>query len=115
MKYIRSTDGRWPVAVLCRVMQVSEAGYYKYLKRPAGIDRHAPLLATIYEILKEDPENANYGVKRIFPALKINRGYGGGSYSTVLRICPRVIKQPLTQALNLPKTPEELPKNSRKL
>ena len=78
MKYIRSTDGRWPVAVLCRVMQVSEAGYYKYLKRPAGIDRHAPLLATIYEILKENPENANYGVKRIFPALKINRGYGGG-------------------------------------
>jgi hypothetical protein len=36
--------------------------------------------------LKEDEENANYGTKRIFKALVINKDYKG-SYSTVYRVC----------------------------
>ncbi len=86
MEYINLNSKKWPVCVLCRVMQVSEAGYYKYLKRPSKVDRHASLLAAIYEIFCEDEENANYGARRIFLALKINKGYKG-SYSTVLRVC----------------------------
>jgi transposase InsO family protein len=69
-------------------MQVSESGYYKYLKRPDKACRHANLLAKIYEVLNADPENANYGVRRIFMALVINKGYSG-SYSTVLRVCKK--------------------------
>ena len=86
MAYIKDRQGIWPVSWLCLAMGVSETGFYKYLKRPAKQDRHAHLLAQIYEVLKEDEENANYGVKRIFLALVINKSYQG-SYSTVLRVC----------------------------
>ncbi|WP_157677498.1 hypothetical protein [Dehalobacterium formicoaceticum] len=35
MKYIelRSQERKWSVAALCRVLQVSESGYYKYLRK----------------------------------------------------------------------------------
>ncbi len=49
---------------------MSEAGYYKYkraLKKPY---KYTDLLTTIHTLIKEDPENSNYGVKRIFEALK---------------------------------------------
>ncbi|WP_157677497.1 hypothetical protein [Dehalobacterium formicoaceticum] len=36
--------------------------------------------------MKEDPENANYGVKRIYQYLMNNKNYEG-SYSTIYRIC----------------------------
>lgn len=34
MKYIElcRQEEKWKVAVLCRVLQVSESGYYKYLR-----------------------------------------------------------------------------------
>jgi len=78
MKYIElcCQEGKWNVAALCRVLQVSESGYYKY----------ADLLKQIYELLKEDPENANYGVKRIYKYLRNYKAYKG-SYSTIYRIC----------------------------
>ena len=86
MAYIKDNQGRWPVSWLCETMGVSESGYYSYLKRPDRTYRHALLLAQIHEVLKEDEENVNYGVKRIYSALVLNRGYKG-SYSTVLRVC----------------------------
>jgi transposase InsO family protein len=86
MEYIRANSGKWPTSVLCRIMRVSQSGYYRYLRRPPKTDHHAVLLAQIYEILKEEPENANYGTRRIYQALVINKGYRG-SYSTVWRVC----------------------------
>ena len=71
---------------MCRVLKVSEAGYYKSLRSGNKPPKHAALLAQIHEILKEDPENWNYGVRRIYLALKLKYGYEG-SYSTVNRIC----------------------------
>ena len=71
---------------LCRVMSVSEAGYYKHLRKQPTPPKHAKLLAQIYEILNEEPENANYGVRRIYKALRLKKGYTG-SYSTVYRVC----------------------------
>lgn len=71
---------------MCRVLQVSESGYYKHKRNEIKPYKHAALLALIYKLLKEDPENANYGVGRIFLYLKNNCGYTG-SYSTIYRIC----------------------------
>jgi transposase InsO family protein len=67
-------------------MSVSEAGYYKHLRKRPSPPKHEKLLAQIYEILNEEPENANYGVRRLYKALRLKKGYKG-SYSTVYRIC----------------------------
>lgn len=74
------------MSLLCRVLGVSEAGYYKHLRCAAQPLRDATLLAQIHEILKQDPENANYGVRRIFLALRNQKGYTGG-YQRILRLC----------------------------
>lgn len=68
-------------------MKVSESGYYK-AQRPKAkkVSGREALLAQIYEILHEDIENANYGVRRIYLALKTQKGYTG-SQSTVRRTC----------------------------
>lgn len=88
MKYIESRcqKGKWSVIALCRVLQVSESGYYKYLRNKGKPYKYADLLKQIYGLLKEDPENANYGVKRIYKYLENNKNYRG-SYSTIYRIC----------------------------
>lgn len=85
---MRSGKKGWTTVAICRVLQVSEAGYYKYkraLKKPY---KYTDLLTTIHTIIKEDPENSNYGVKRIFEALK-NYHQFKGSYSTIYRICQK--------------------------
>ena len=68
------------------MLKVTEAGYYKALRTARKPRTHASLSAVIYEILKEDEENVNYGIRRIYLALKNNRAYTG-SYRTVVRIC----------------------------
>lgn len=72
--------------MLCRVLDVSESGYYKHVRNQDRPCKHAKLLAQIYDLLREDEENANYGVRRIFDYLRLNKGYKG-SYSTIRRIC----------------------------
>lgn len=72
--------------MLCKALKVSESGYYKHLRRKERPYKYADLLAQIYELLKADPENANYGVRRIFQYLRNNNGYKG-SYSTIYRVC----------------------------
>lgn len=88
MKYIELChhEKRWSITALCRVLQVSESGYYKYLRNKEKPYKYADLLKRIHNILKEEPENANYGVRRIYQYLKNNKNYKG-SYSTIYRIC----------------------------
>lgn len=86
MAYISSRRSRWPVAVLCRALGVSESGYYKHLRFKNKPDKHANLLAQIYELIQEDAENANYGVRRIYDYLRLYRKYCG-SLRTIYRIC----------------------------
>ena len=89
MKYIelcRRQEENWSVAALCRVLRVSESGYYKHLRNKNKPYKYADLLKQIYELLKEEPENTNYGVRRIYKYLKNYKNYRG-SYSTVYRIC----------------------------
>lgn len=71
---------------MCRTLQVSESGYYRYLRRRGIPDTDEILLARIYEILREDEENMNYGVRRIYLHLKLKNGSSVG-YRRVLRVC----------------------------
>ena len=62
---------------MCQVLQISEAGYYKYLRQKTKPQKTESLLAKIYQIIQEEPENANYGVQRIYLSLKngiVNNG-----------------------------------------
>lgn len=71
---------------MCRVLKVSEQGYYHFLRRlgPAARDKELP--EQIYQCLREEPENANYGVRRIIWWLRLHRDYTGGD-RRIYRIC----------------------------
>jgi len=86
MEFITAHREKWPVAALCRVLQVSESGYYKHERTREKPYKYADVLKHIYALLKEEPENANYGVRRIWLYLRNNLKCLI-SYSTVLRIC----------------------------
>lgn len=72
---------------MCEVLEVTRQGYGKWLKSQGKPYKHEALLALIKQVLGEDNENSeNYGVRRIYLALHINKGYTG-SYSTICRVC----------------------------
>lgn len=85
--FIRSHLGRWAVSVMCRVLGVSEQGYYRSLRRPERGWRDRQLLEQICECLRDDEENGcNYGVRRMIAWLRLHRGYTGGN-RRICRIC----------------------------
>ena len=72
---------------MCRVLHISEQGYYRFLRRPERGLEDRRLLEQIYDCLREDEENGeNYGVRRIIGWLRLHRGYTGGS-RRIYRIC----------------------------
>lgn len=71
---------------MCRVLKVSEQGYYHFLRRLGQAARDKELLEQIYQCLREEPENANYGVRRIIWWLRLHRDYTGGD-RRIYRIC----------------------------
>lgn len=84
---------------MCKVLGVTESGYYKSIRNRERLTRRkqrwADVLKNIYKLLREDEENANYGMRRIYLGVKNRYGYTG-SYSTIVRICHEnslVIKQ----------------------
>lgn len=56
---------------MCKVLKISESGYYRWLKNKDKPSKRHLLLVTINEILSEHPDNANYGYDRIHKALEI--------------------------------------------
>lgn len=69
---------------MCKVLAVSESGYYRSLKPTSKQERQHLLLVKIKDIIGEHEDNSNYGVQRILLALaqiEIKT-----SYSTVYRI-----------------------------
>lgn len=68
---------------MCRVLQVSEAGYYKWFKRQSKPDKYDELLAKIRQIRADNPD---YGAHRIFLHLQLYEGYIG-SYYVILKLC----------------------------
>ena len=51
--------------MMCRVLKISESGYYRWLKNRAKPTARELLSVKIKEILDEHPDNDNYGVERI--------------------------------------------------
>ena len=81
--YISLRRVRWSVRQLCSELHVSESGYYRSLRRAGCQKRRALLLVKIKAIIRQFPENENYGARRIHLAL---RQQGEDiSYSTVYR------------------------------
>ena len=76
-EFIHSREGKWPVKVMCQVLEVSESGYYRYLKNLGKPDKDAVLSAAIQNILDESEFNDNYGVPRMQMALAL-RGHNVG-------------------------------------
>lgn len=74
------------MTAMCRVLKVSEQGYYHFLRRSDPAARDRQLLEEIYQCVREEPENANYGVRRIIWWLRLHRGYTGGD-RRIYRIC----------------------------
>ena len=54
---------------MCRVLKVSESGYYRRNKRGSKPRARQLLLVEINNILSEHPDNDNYGIERIQTAL----------------------------------------------
>lgn len=102
MQFIKAHSAKWTVNRLCNAMQVTEAGYYKFLRIPDKSDKHEALLAQIYQIIRAEPENANYGVQRLYLALRNDYDYQG-SQATIYRVCRKnnllIHRQPSTRGL----------------
>ena len=55
---------------MCRVLKISESGYYRWLKNRNKPTARELLSVEIQAILDEHPDNENYGVKRMNVAFK---------------------------------------------
>ena len=55
---------------MCRVLKISESGYYRWLKNRNKPTARELLSVEIQAILDEHPDNDNYGVKRMNVALE---------------------------------------------
>lgn len=81
--FIFENKEKYKVKLMCRVLKISESGYYRWLKNRSKQSKQELLLVEIKEILAEHPDNDNYGINRIQTALS-NRGKSA-SYSSVRR------------------------------
>ena len=69
---------------MCKVLAVSESGYYRSLKPAPRREKQQLLLVKIKAILEEHEDNRNYGVQRI--VLALSQKGDPTKYSTVYRI-----------------------------
>jgi putative transposase len=67
---VRAHQAEYPIATMCRVLEVSTSGYYAWLKRPesARAGRDAELSERIVEI--HDESRRTYGMPRVHAELK---------------------------------------------
>lgn len=70
---------------MCKILEVSESGYYKWLKCKFKPYKHEHLLVAIKEIRSKFSENENYGTDRLLIALRQKYGYNQ-SKSTLYRV-----------------------------
>jgi transposase InsO family protein len=75
----------YSIAFMAEVLRVSRQGYYKWLKNKDRPYKYERLLALMKEILGEDSENENYGIVRMYEALKYKYEVKE-SQSTVARV-----------------------------
>lgn len=82
--FIAVRSERYEVKGMCRMLCVSESGYYRFMRRRARARKADGVLEKLLEVLGEHPDNSNYGVRRMHTALR-QRGEEA-SYSTVYRV-----------------------------
>ena len=61
---------RYDVKTMCRVLKISESGYYRWLRNRSRPKARELLSAEIRNILDQHPDNDNYGINRIRTALE---------------------------------------------
>ena len=69
--FVLKYKNRYTVKLMCKVLKISESGYYRWLKNKDKPSKRQLLPVKIKEILSEHPDNANYGYDRIHKALEI--------------------------------------------
>lgn len=69
-QFIRDHAGRWPIRLMCRVLEVSASGYYAWRKRPESARARAnrALLADLHRLHAE--HHGRYGSPRMHAALR---------------------------------------------
>lgn len=67
--FVLNNRARYQVKAMCRVLKISESGYYRWLKNRAKPTARTLLSAKIQAILDEHPDNDNYGIDRMETAL----------------------------------------------
>lgn len=66
----QAAEEKKPVVRMCKTLEVSETGYYKWRRTRDKPRAWQLLLVKIHEILDEDPDNKNYGINRVHIALQ---------------------------------------------
>lgn len=68
-RFIRDHAGRWPIRLMCRVLEVSASGYYAWRNRPESARARANrvLLADVRRL--HDEHHGRYGSPRMHTAL----------------------------------------------
>ena len=77
--FIRDHAGRWPVRLMCRVLEVSASGYYAWRNRPesARAAANRTLLADVRRLHAE--HHGRYGSPRMHAALRAEAGRQAGA------------------------------------
>ena len=78
------------VNAMCRVLKISESGYYRWLKNRNKPTARELLSVEIQAILDEHPDNDNYGVKRMNVALE-QKG---------IHVSPRTVYRTMSESVN---------------
>ncbi|WP_156791953.1 IS3 family transposase [Mogibacterium sp. CM50] len=61
---------RWFINIMCDILEVSETGYYRYVRSLDNPGKKDEVLsATMREVINESPFNDNYGIERMILAL----------------------------------------------
>ena len=81
---------KYCVNTMCRVLKISESGYYRWLKNRNKPTARELLSAEIQAILDEHPDNDNYGVKRMNVALE-QKG---------IHVSPRTVYRTMSESVN---------------
>ena len=68
--FVLKNVGKYEVKAMCRVLGISESGYYRWLKNKEKPKARELLSVAIQAVLDEHPDNDNYGVDRMRTALK---------------------------------------------
>jgi putative transposase len=100
--FIRDHLKRWPVVVMCRVLQVTRSGFYAWRKRPpsARSQRNGQLVAKIRQVHQTNREL--YGSPRVHRALRIDGEIV--SRNTVAKLMRQVKIRAKTKRRFIPRT-----------